>query len=54
MVMSFRRITIRSGSEIKIAYARVSSQEQGLLYNSMPCLKEGCEKMFQEKASGAK
>ena len=38
---------------MKIGYARVRTQEQDLALQLDALTKEGCEKMFQEKASGA-
>lgn len=35
---------------MKIGYARVSSQEQDLALQIDALTKEGCEKIFQEKA----
>ena len=51
--MSFRRITTLLRSGMKIGYARVSKQEQDLALQVDALTKEGCEKIFQEKASGA-
>ena len=38
---------------MKIGYARVSTQEQDFAVELDALTKEGCEKIFQEKASGA-
>ncbi|MBA4142469.1 MAG: recombinase family protein [Nitrosospira sp.] len=38
---------------MKIGYARVNTQEQDLALQLDALTKEGCEKVFQEKASGA-
>jgi DNA invertase Pin-like site-specific DNA recombinase len=38
---------------MKIGYARASTQEQDLALQLDALVKEGCEKVFQEKASGA-
>lgn len=39
--------------KMKIGYARVSAQDQDLALQIDALTKEGCEKIFQEKASGA-
>jgi len=39
---------------MKIGYARVSTQDQNLTLQTMALRNEGCERIFEEKISGAK